>query len=302
MFVPLKRIISYGFKNFKRQPTLNIATIFILIISLSLFSSLLLFRSGIRYIVSEIQKKIDVSIYLKKDAPQELIEEIKNGLAGLEEVEKVEYISEEEAMSKFKERHKNDPLILESLEVIGENPFYPSLNIKAQSAGQYAAILTFLEREKFKDAVLRVDYAKKQPLIEKLFNITSNLNLIGLFLTLFLGMIAALVTFNTVRIAIQDASEEISIMKLVGASNWYIRGPFIVQGIICGTLAAIITFLLTFFFSYFSAPKVVSLTNGFNIFAWFGAHAFSLFLFQLLLGIGLSVISGLIAIRRYLSV
>ena len=302
MFTPLKRIISYGFKNFKRQPTLHIATIFILVISLSLFSSLLLFRSGINYTVVEIQKKIDVSVYLKKDAPQELVEEIKKGLTELDEVEKVEYVSEEEALEEFKERHKDDPLILESLQVIGENPFYPSFNIKARSPGQYAAILTLLERDKFKDAVLKVDYAKKQPLIEKIFKITSGLNLGGLLLTIFLGLVAVLVTFNTIRIAIKDASQEIAIMKLVGASNWYVRGPFIVQGVICGVLASIITFFLFFLLCYFSAPKIVALTGGFNIFAWFGSHALSLFVFQLGLGIGLSVLSCLIAIRKYLNI
>ncbi|MCD5396483.1 MAG: permease-like cell division protein FtsX [Candidatus Pacebacteria bacterium] len=302
MFVPLKRIIVYGFKNFRRQPTLNIATIFILVISLTLFSCLLVFQSGIKYIISEIEKRIDVSVYLKEDAPTEVVEEIKKGLLGLEEVEEVEYVSPEEALQKFQERHRDDPLILESLEVIGRNPFYPSLNIRAKSAGQYAAILTFLQRDKFKDAVLEVDYAKKQPLIEKVFRITSSLNMGGFLITIFLSLIAVLVTFNTVRIAIKDSSEKIGIMKLVGASNWYVRGPFIVQGIICGALAGVTTFFLFFLVSYFSAPKIVSLTGGFNIFAWFGSHAFFLFFFQLLLGIGLSVVSCLIAIRKYLNV
>ena len=302
MLTPIKRIINYGFKNFRRQPTLNIATIFILVISLILFSSLLVFRSGIKYIVEEIEKKIDVSVYLKENAPLEEIEKIKQGLIGLKEVEEVKYVSEKEALEEFRKRHKDDPLILESLEVVGKNPFFPSLNIRARSPGQYAAILAFLQRDEFQDVVLKVDYTKKQPLIEKLFKITSGLNLGGLLVTIFLGVISVLVTFNTVRIAIKDSSQEIAIMKLVGASNWYVRGPFVIQGILCGILAAIITFFLFFGVSYFASPKILNLTGGFNLFAWFGQRAPFLFLFQLFVGVGLSVFSGLIAIRRYLNV
>jgi cell division transport system permease protein len=300
MFIPLKRVISYGFKNFKRQSSLNFATIFILVIAITLLTSLILFKGAINYLVSEIQKKIDVSIYLRAEAPLEEIEKIKDELSGLPEIESIEYVSSQEAMRKFRERHKDDPLILESLEMVGENPFYPSLNIKASSPNQYTAILAFLDRESFKDIVYKVDYAKKKTLIEKLFSITSNLNLIGLILSSFLGAIAILVTFNTVRVTIKDSSEEISIMRLVGASNWYIRGPFIVQGIICGSLAAITTFLIFFLICYFSAPKIVAITGGFNIFAWFGANAAGLFFLQLASGVGLGVISSLIAIRRFL--
>lgn len=302
MFTPLKRIIGYGLKNFKRQTVLNFATIFILVIAITLITSLFLFKGAIDYLVSEIQGKIDVSVYLQEEVSAERIEEIKDELSGLEEIKSVEYVSAEEAMERFKEKYKDDPLILESLSLVGKNPFYPSLNIKASSPGQYNAILTYLDRESFKDVVQEVDYTKKKPLIEKLFNITTNINLVGSLLALFLGIIAVLITFNTVRIAIKDSSEEINIMKLVGASNWYIRGPFIVQVVICGFLAALITFFLFLIFSYFSAPKILAITNGFNIFAWFGKNAAGLFFLQLASGIVLGVLSSLIAIRKHLNI
>lgn len=302
MLIPIKRIIGYGFKNFRRQNTLNFGTIFILFIAVSMLTSLFLFRSAMNFLVTEIQNKVDVSIYLQEELSMEKVEEIKTQLTALDEVKNVEYVSSEEAMERFKERHKNDSLILQSLEVVGGNPFYPSFNIKAKSPGQYAAIISFLNRDIFKDILYKVDYVQKQTVIDKIFDLTNNINWAGMLIIIFLAAVAVLITFNTVRIAIKDSAEEIGIMRLVGASEWYIRGPFIVQGIICGVLATIISFILFFIASYFSAPKIVALTNGFNMFGWFASNAFALFLLQLASAIGLSVISSLVAIRKYLKI
>jgi len=302
MLTPIKRVISYGIKNFKRQKSLNFATIFVLFIALTIFTSLFLFKSSMKFLVTEIKNKVDISIYLQEEMPTEKIEEIKAQLVALDEVESVEYVNSAEAVARFKERHKNDPLILQSLEVVGENPFYPAFNIKAKSPGQYAAIIAFLDRDIFDNVVHKIDYAQKKTLIEKIFGIVNNLNLFGALVICLLAAVAILITFNTIRIAIKDAGEEIGVMRLVGASNWYIRGPFIVQGALCGILAALITFFVFFVVSYFSAPKVMAMTNGFNVFGWFSANAPAIFFLQLASAIGLSVISSLIAIRKHLQV
>ena len=302
MFTPLKRIIHYGVQNFKRQKALNFATIFILFIAVSILTGLFLFKSGLNGLVSDIQKKIDISIYLQSEMPTEKIEQIKSQIASLAEVQSVEYVSAQEALDRFKEKHKNDSLILQSLEVVGSNPFYSAFNIKAKSSGQYAAIIAFLNRDMFNGIVYKVDYAQKKTMIDKIFALADNINIFGVLVISLLSLVAVLITFNTIRIAIKDSSEEIGIMKLVGASNWYVRGPFLVQGALCGILAALISFILFFVASYFTAPQVVALTNGFNVFSWFSSHAFMLFFLQLATAIGLSVISSLFAIRKHLQV
>ncbi len=300
MFAAIKRIIKHGFKNFKRQAPLHFATIFILIIALSLLTSLFLFRSTINYFVSEIQKKIDVSVYFKQNTPAAEIEKIKEDIGELDDIEEVEYISAQRAFEDFKEKHKDEPLILQSVDVLGENPFFPSLNIRAKKPNQYAAVLAYFDGSDFQDIVYKVDYIKKKTIIDRLFSMTSNLSLAGIILSIFLGAVAVLVAFNTIRITIKDSGEEISIMKLVGASSWFVQGPFIVQGILCGLLAALATFFLFCLTAYFSAPKILSITGGFNIFAWFGRNIFNLFLLQFGGGLILSVFSGMIATRKYL--
>lgn len=300
MFTPLSRIFKNALKNFRRQTALQIATIFILAISISILTSLFLFRSTINYLVSEIQKKIDVSVYFQQNAPQEEIEKIKEGIVALEDIEEVEYISSEEALVKFKERHKNDPLIIESLEFLGQNPFYPSLNIKAKNPNQYASILAYLDGDNFQNVIYKVDYIKKKNLIDRIFSFTSNISLMAIFLSVFLGAIAVLMAFNTIRVAIKDSSEEITIMKLVGASNWFIQGPFILQGVICGLIAALTVFVFFTAIVYFATPKIMSLTGGFNSFAWFSQNIFNIFLIQFGGGLILSFVSSIIATRRYL--
>ncbi|MCD6429487.1 permease-like cell division protein FtsX [bacterium] len=254
------------------------------------------------YLIASIQEKIDVSIYLNTEVSTEQVETLKKELLEFPGVKEVEYISADEALAKFKEKHKDDPVISESLEEVGVNPLYPSINIKAEKPNQYAAILAFLNQESFKDIVKKVDYTKKKTLIEKLFTLTANINWLGIGLGLIFGVTTLLIALNSIRIAIQDSSEEIGIMRLVGASNWYTRGPFIVQSIVWGVLAGVIAFGVVFLIAYFASPKILYITNGFNMFEWFGKNAFWLFCFQLGTGIGLSILASLIATRKFLKV
>ncbi|MEA3453153.1 MAG: permease-like cell division protein FtsX [Patescibacteria group bacterium] len=302
MFTYLRRTTRFGWYNFWRGGSLSLATVFVLIVTISLMASLLIAQGGVKHLIVQIQDKIDISVYLKSDLTQEEVLKTQEKLSDMPEVQTVIMVSKEDALIEFKEKHKNDPVLLESLEIVGVNPFYGSLNIRATTPDQYAAILTVLNSSAMENVVHKVDYVEKKTVIERLSKFISNVNAFGLFLAIALGVVAILVTFNTIRVAIYDSSKEISIMRLVGASNSFIRGPFIVQGIIAGTIAATISFLILFLVTYFSGDRVESITNGFNLFSWFGARAIGLFFLQLATGIVLGVVSSLVAIRKYLTV
>lgn len=301
MFTFLRRVIRFGWHNFWRAGGLNIATVFVLIVTITLITSLFISEGAVKHIIDQIKEKIDISVYVEPETSDGEIEMIKDKLIEMPEVQEVKIVSKEDAMEEFKEKHKNDPVLLESLDIVGTNPFYASLDIKANDPEQYAAILEVLNNSSLEDVIYKVDYVEKKTVIEKLSGFITNVNTGGLTLALALGVVAVLVAFNTIRVAIYDASKEISIMRLVGASNSFIRGPFIVQGIISGAIAALASFIILFLATYFLAPKIESLTSGFNVFAWFGARAFVLFFLQLASGIALGVISSLIAIRKYLT-
>ncbi|MCX6738109.1 MAG: permease-like cell division protein FtsX [Candidatus Parcubacteria bacterium] len=301
MFTFLRRVIRFGWHNFWRAGGLNIATVFVLIVTLTLITCLFISEGAVNHIMDQIKEKIDISVYMTPDTSDEEIELIKNKLVAMPEVQEVKIVSKEDAMNQFREKHQNDPVLLESLDIVGTNPFYASLDIKAKNPEQYAAILEVINSDSLKDVVYKVDYVEKKTVIEKLSGFITNVNTGGLALALALGVVAVLVAFNTIRVAIYDASKEISIMRLVGASNSFIRGPFIVQGIISGAIAALASFIILLLMTYFLAPKIESLTSGFNVFSWFISRAFGLFFLQLVSGIALGVISSLIAIRKYLT-
>ena len=302
MFTSFKRIFQIGYKSFFRNISLSIATVSIMVMVVFLATMLFLFNSVSQILISDIQEKIDISVYFKEDTLVENIMEMKSNISKIPEVKNVEYVSKEQALETFIERHRDDPVLMESLTEVGKNPFLASLNIKAQQASQYEQVAKFLEGDSFKDSINKVDYYQRKPVIERLFSITSGINRTGITIGIVLGIIAILVVFNTIRITIYSTNGEISIMRLVGASNWFIRGPFLVQGVIAGVLATLIVLLITFSICYGFDSKIRILVPQISTFGIFISSFWTLILIQLLTGVGLGVISSMIAVRKYLKV
>ena len=301
MFSSLKRIIKSGWISFRRQSGLSLATIFIMVLTISLITSLFLFYLSSQFLISSLEAKADISVYFKEDSKEEDILGVKEELTKNFKVKDINYIFKEEALEKFIQRHKDDPMLMESLKEVG-NPFLASLNIKTFEAFQYEEVTNFLAQAPFKNLIEKVDYYQKKPIIERIFSITSTINKVGILSSLILGLIAILVAFNTIRLAIYNFKEEITIMRLVGASNWFIRGPFLVQGIISGMLAIFFTILIFLISLHFLSPKIESFFAGLNIFDYFINNFLTIFLIQLTIGVGLGVVSSLIAIRKCLEV
>lgn len=301
MLVLLKRIIRAGWLNFIRNSGLSIATCFIIAMTIFLITSLFLLRDVTKFLIENLQEKVDISVYFKETTSEEEILELKDEIAKIPEVKNVEYISRVEALDRFIQRYKDNPAVIESLNEVG-NPLLPALNIRAWQANQYTAVTSFLENTSQKDLIDKVDYFQRKPVIERIFSITTAINIIGISLFIILATIAVLVAFNQIRLAIYNSREEIGIQRLVGASNWFIRGPFLIQGVISGFLAAVATLLIFSLTVFLLSPKFAILVPSLNIFNSFLGKFWLFFLIQLLTGIGLGVFSSIIAIRKYLEV
>ncbi len=296
------RIIKFGFQNFLRNRWLAVSTISIMVLTLFVSEGLILFNAFSQNAINSIQDKVDISVYFKSTAPEDSILNIKRVLEGFDEVKTVSYTSKEEALKIFKEKHAGDETITKTLDELGENPLLPSLNIKAKELSQYSTIASYLDSPSLKDIVNKVTYAQNTTIINRLRKLVDALN-IGVFsLTLFLAFLAVVITFNTISLAIFSNRDQIGIMRVVGASNRFIRGPYIVEGIIYGVIAAVIGFVVFIPLINFLSPKLLSFLPTFNLKAYFGDNIFSLFFYQLALGVGLGVVSSIIAIRRYLKV
>lgn len=301
MLTSFKRIIKIGYKNFFRNIGLNVATVFVISIVVCLISFLFVFNFASNILLKNIQNKVDVSVYFKENASTEEILSIKSALSEIPEVENIDYTPKEQSLEEFTERHKEDAVIMESLAEIGINPFLASLSVRASDGAQYEKIVNFLEADSYQNIIEKVDYYQRKSVIDKVFSITSGINKGGISLSIILGLIAIVVAFNTVRIAICSSNEEISVMRLVGAQNLFIRGPFVVQGIIWGVFSALISLVFISIICYGLNSPVNDLAS-ISIFNLFIANFWMLLLIQVVSGASIGVASSLIAVEKYLKV
>lgn len=299
MLTLFKRIIKSGWQSFKRQGNLSFANCLILVIAISLISSLFLFHKILNSLVLELKEKADVSVYLKETSSEEDISDLRSRLSELPGVREIEYISREEALDRFIEQHKDEKSLMESLIEVGTNPFLASFNIKASSSQEYEKIVEFLNQNLFQNVIEKIDYYKRKGVIEKIFSISHFVERTGLVIFLVLGLISILITFNTIRLAIYTQKEEIGIMRLVGASNWFIRSPFLTQGLICAFLAFLVSFLMTGACVYFLSPRVEGLISV-GLVDYFKNYFWEIIRIQIISSVSLGTIPSFIAARKYL--
>mgnify|MGYP001566592515 CR=1 FL=1 len=300
-FITFKRILKSGYLNFRRNAWLSAATILVLTVVLIVLG-LTVFLSAIAHtVLGELQSKIDVSIYFNPAATEEEIIAVKRELEKLPDVAGVSYMSRDAALAEFRERHKDNALIVGALEELGENPLEAVLNVKAHNPAHYASISDFLVKRNY-PIVEKVNYFENEEVIQRLSSILASVRGVSAGVTIFLAFVAVLVAFNTLRLAIYTVREEIGIMRLVGAAAWFIRGPFVVSGILYGIAAG--TFTIAFFFplTRVVAPQLALLVPKFNLFQYFLGNIGEFSALMLGGGVVLGGLSSVIAIRRYLQV
>ncbi|MBI2075380.1 MAG: ABC transporter permease [Candidatus Harrisonbacteria bacterium] len=302
MATKLARIIKYGFQNFWRNGWLSAATTLVMMLALFVFAALILFSVVTKTAIQSLEDKIDISVYFKTAAKDDDMLAIERAVKTLPEVKAVAYVSREKALALFKERHKADPTIAKALEELNDNPLSATLNIKAKNPKDYGVIAAYLENKQYVSVIEKVTYSQNQIAINRLVRIVDAANSTGIAVIVALALIAVIVTFNTIRLAIYSNRDEIGVMRLVGASNAFIRGPYVVEGIIYGTVSAVVAMVVIVPMAYIAAPYVATFIPEMNLAAYLYTNIFSLLGYELLFGVALGTISGSIAITRYLKV
>lgn len=302
IFITINRILKTAFSNFWRNGWLSLATTSVMVMTIFIMSAIVTINLLSNETMKRIQEKVDISVYFNQEADEKTILDIKGQLENMSEVKHVDYISRDDAWKQFQDRHKDDKAIIESVKELNDNPLYATLNIKAHSLDQYPAIVSFLDQDQFKTSIKNINYEKNKSQIDKLANIINAIRQGGLVVTVVFIIIAILITFNTIRLTIYSYHQEIEIMRLVGASNWYIRAPFIVEGIIYGFFGCVITLLLMYPLVNFTSDRVNGYLPDMDIANYFTTNINTIFLWQLAAGVSVGIISSFIAIRRYLKV
>jgi cell division transport system permease protein len=305
MNTTLRRIFKAGFLNFKRNGLVSFVSVLVTTITLSVIMLLILTKAVFLHSLNDIETKVDVKISFVAGTKEENVVELRKAIEALPEVRDVTYTSAEQELVDFRERHREDYLTLQALEEVSSNPLGGSFNIKAYDSMQYESIAQFIENADspaVRDAkrfIHNVNYTDNKLIIDRINMIVNTGQEIGIALALIFSLIAIVVTYNTIRLTIHYSRDEIGIMRLVGASRSYIRGPFIVEGILYGFLGAFFTLLIFWPITYWIG-KNMTYFLGLDLFSYFTEN----FLFILIClmggGILLGAVSSFFAIRKYL--
>lgn len=306
-WIKLKRVLRTGFFNFWRDSTVSFASVLVMMITLLVIALISFSGAILNTTLTELKNKIDINVTFVVTAEEEDILNIKHTIESLQETSQVIYVSREEVLTAFKDRHSNDQAILSALDELGDNPLGAVLNIRAKDPSQYASLAEFLKTDNALSSegitiIDRVNYFKNKEAIDKLTQIITSADKMGFALALFLSIISVLIAFNTIRLTIYLAKDEISVMRLVGASTMYIQGPFVVIGVIYGIVAGLLTLILLLPLTYWLGGTTESFFIGFNIFTYYLRNFLEIAFIIMASGILIGALSSTLAIRKYLKV
>jgi len=306
-FTNIIRSITYGFQNFGRNLFLSIATTSIMVLTLFGLGFFMVINQISRDALVGVQNKVNISIYLKDGIEQTQIDEFQGYVKGIEGVREVDLVTKEEALDDFKETYKDNPSIIQSLQVLDSNPLPVTLVIQAENSKFYKQINDNLLASQYKDTVIQgtdlEENSNSKEIIDRLNNIISVTRNVGISVIVVLATIAVLITYNTIRLTLYSYRQEIEIMRLVGASDSQIKGPFFVEGILFGIFGTFISFLILFIVVLTISGPITSFVDGAQPLSnYVLSNAFVIIGVQLAVGIALGVGSTLIAINRYLKV
>jgi len=254
--------------------------------------------------VSSIKQRIDISLYFEAGTPADQVLLVESQINKIQHVKNVEYVSSDVALKKFSETHINNELIQSALNEIGENPLGPVLIVKADNIDNYPLILQSIKDFKIDELTKEIDYDDHKIIMERIELISQKIKQFSLILSIVFAAISLLVVFNTIRIGIYVHKDEIGIMKLVGASNWFVRGPFLVETVLYAIFGCLIFWILFYLLIGFVNPLVAGFFAeiDFSIVDYLLKNFYFIFGFEFLAILILNIISSLLAMNKYLRV
>lgn len=303
MWLTSKRVARYGLIGFIRNGFVSLAAVLIMTITLFVAVGLIISNAALQAVLHQLTQKVDVTVYFTTNASDDQMQQLQNSLKALPEVANVTYVSREQALAAFQARHQNDQLTMQALEELGQNPLGASLEVRAKDPSQYESIAKFLESQQATPvgpAIDKVNFFQNKAAIDKLTEIITTSRELGFAIAIIFGIASLLIAFNTIRLAIYTARDEIGVMNLVGASNWYVRGPFMIAGVLYGVISGTLVLLILYPIVLWLGPGSEQFLGTFNVANYFISNLPFLFIFVMGSGIGLGAFSSYLAVRRYL--
>ncbi|MFH1030772.1 MAG: permease-like cell division protein FtsX [bacterium] len=305
MLISLYRVIKFAFQNFWRNIWLSLVTVTILTLTFITISFLLIFNVIAKQSITVIQDKIDISVYFKRDIAEEEITQTQFKLLSMPWTKNIKYISREQALENFKIKHFDNNKLIDILGELDENPLGATLIVTAKDIEGYNKIIDVLNSEEFilKIQNTETDFNNYRRAIDRISIITNKVKQIGITASIVLALIAVLIVFYTIKIAVYIHKDEIAIMKLVGAGNLFVKAPFLIESILYAILASMLSIIILYPLLKFVNPHIEFFVGAdFNLITYFKDNIFIIAGWQLLAAILLNLISSSAALGKYLKV
>jgi cell division transport system permease protein len=300
------RVIKFALQSIFRNFWLSVVTVIIITLALFSISFLLIFNLLAQHTMSVVENKTDVYIDLTSKATSEQAQILTDELKKLPAIKEVKFITPEETLEQFKKRHENDALMMESLNSLEENPFQGSILITVYNIDDFPVILNELSQKEYAEYLEIEDreFTDSKFLIEKISEYSKKIQHGGLAISLLFVLISVLVVFNTIQVGIYTHREEIGIMRLVGASNSFIRSPFLIEGVFYSFMAIVILMIFIYPLLALAQPYVDNFLKEYstNLVSEVNHNFLMIFGGQFLVAVIITILSSLIAVRRYIKV
>ncbi|MEW6610985.1 MAG: permease-like cell division protein FtsX [Patescibacteria group bacterium] len=304
MLLSLARMIKFAFQNFWRNIWLSVVTITIIFLTLCSLTSLILLNVISEQALTSVKSALDIAITFKPVVPQMRVEEVQDILQGLPYLSLVTLTTAEESLSTFRTNHAQDPTVIKTLNALTENPFGATLTLRLSSLDYYQTLLKRIDEMELTKDIERMDTGSYERIVARIEDLSGRVRTLGYVVSGFFALIAILIVFNAIRMGIYSHRDEISIMRLVGATNGFIRGPFLIEALLYTILSCAIFWAVALPFLNSLTPSLNEFLSGigFNLRGYLTSHLGSIVGFELILILLLTSISSMIAMAKYLKV
>lgn len=303
-YVTTVRITKTGLRNFIRNAWLSTAATAVMTVTLSLVAVSYIANRALTTTIQNVENKIDVSVFLNDADTPDQINALKARVAQQPSVASVSFVSKDQALKQFRQQNANNPKLLQSVTAT-DNPLPASLNIKAKDPNNIQPIVTLVENPANKPLLSTntnaISYSgSRKQTIDKIIRTSNFLKATGAVASVIFVVISTLIIFNTIRMAIFTRREEIEIMRLVGATSWFIRGPFIFEAALYGIIAAVLALIFVYVAVLSGASHLGNYIDISSISGFMRTHVVLVAVVELVIGVSIGAASSLVALKRYL--
>ncbi len=303
-YLTTARISKTGLRNFIRNAWLSTAATAVMTVTLSLVAISYIATEALNSTIQGVEKKIDIAVFLNDADTPAQISAFKAKLEQLSNVQQVTFISKEQALQQYRQENAGNPKLLEAVSAT-DNPLPASLDIQAKDQNNLQPIVDFINKPSHQSLLSTsgnpVSYSgTRKQAIDKIISTSNFLQITGVVASVIFIVISTLIIFNTIRMAIFTRREEIEIMRLVGATNWFIRGPFIFEAALYGIIAAALALIFVYSVVISGAPKIANYIDVNSVVGYMRANVALVAFVELVIGIAIGSGSSLVALKRYL--